>query len=219
MQTWFQITPEGSILVRNGATIYRDTLANFTADHGSAPPALPQGALQQLYEPGKRHFYADADGVVGGGDMSWAWGDAVIAACDDLLVAQAERLSPPEPTAEQAAAALCDQVNVLRDQRLAAGFADEETGKTWQCDQASIGKWTALGASAGLAIVMALDPPPSFPLIAADNSVVTLAAGDVYALLNGRVMPWVSANVLYARAMKDAILAGNAPADITAGWP
>lgn len=100
MQTGFQITPEGTVLVRNSGNIYADTLANFATDYGQAAPAMIEGALQQLYEPGKRHFYADSDGVMGGGDMPWVWGDKVIASTDTLLAAKAIR-EWPEDTGPQ----------------------------------------------------------------------------------------------------------------------
>lgn len=100
MNTGFQITKEGIVFIRNGGDIYADTLANFATDNGEAAPALAEGVVEMLYEPGRRHFHADNDGVVGGGDMPWAWGDDVIARCDVLLAAKAEReyVSPPEPT-------------------------------------------------------------------------------------------------------------------------
>jgi hypothetical protein len=111
-----------------------------------------------------------------------------------------------------------DQVNAIRDQRLAAGFADPITGKTFQADADSIGRLGAVGAAAGLELVSNTTPAPSFQIIAADNAVVTLPPGGAFALLNGRMMPWVSATMLYARQLKDQIVAGQAP-DITAGWP
>jgi hypothetical protein len=37
--------------------------------------------------------------------------------------------------------------------------------------------------------------------------------------MSARIMPWVSATILYTRTMKDEILADNPPADITVGWP
>jgi len=103
--------------------------------------------------------------------------------------------------------------------RLAQGYTDVATGKTWQCDDASQGKWTAIASNAGFAITMQVTPPPTFTLIAADNSTTVLSAADTFALFTQRVMPWVSATIMYARQMKDSILAGNPPADITAGWP
>src|SRR5258708_929954 len=58
-------------------------------------------------------------------------------------------------------------VDTIVRQRLAAGFVDVTTSKTWQCDDASILKWTALSATAGIAIAMNTQPVPSFTLIAA----------------------------------------------------
>jgi hypothetical protein len=117
--------------------------------------------------------------------------------------------SPSTPTTSS--------VDVERDKRLAKGYVDAVTGKTYQCDQRSQVFLTAIGASAGLSLTMS--PQPAFPLITADNSVVNLSATDAYSLINGRVMPWVSQTVLYARTLKDQIVAGTPPADITQGWP
>jgi len=100
MLTGFQRTPDGIIFVRNAGAIYADTQANFEADFGKSLAALPDGALQQLYEPGKRHFFADAEGVIGGGDMPWTLGDEIVAATDALLAAKAARVAanaPPPP--------------------------------------------------------------------------------------------------------------------------
>ena len=110
-----------------------------------------------------------------------------------------------------------DQVDAYRDKRLAAGFADAATGKTFQCDATSRGFLTALGAAAGLAL--SVSPQPTFVIISADNTTVTLNATDTYSLINSRIMPWVSATMLYARTLKNQIVAGNPPADITVGWP
>jgi len=115
--------------------------------------------------------------------------------------------------------ATVSQVDAYRDQRLATGYADATTGKTWQCDPVSQGKWTAIGSSAGFAITMNANPAPTFNCIAADNSTVTLSAADAFALFNQRIMPWVSATILYARTLKDNINAGTPVADVTAGWP
>lgn len=112
---------------------------------------------------------------------------------------------------------LLPQVDAFKQSRLAYGFNDPTTGKRFQCDAASQASLTALGASAGFGQMTS--PQPQFPLITADNSIVTLSAADAFALINTRIMPWVSATVLYARGLKDAILAGNPPTDITQGWP
>jgi len=109
------------------------------------------------------------------------------------------------------------QVNYLRDQKLATGYTDVTTGKTWQCDDKSVSNWTAIAASAGLAVMS--NTAMTFTLIAGDNTTVTLPAANTYALFNQRVMPWVSNTVLYARTMKNNILAGTPPTDYTAGWP
>lgn len=101
MQNGFQLTPDGMVYVRNGGQIYADTAANFYADYGQPAPALPEGAREMIYEQGKRHLYAAADGVVGGGDMPWTWGDIVVTKTADLLSAKAARDTPPAPTAEE----------------------------------------------------------------------------------------------------------------------
>lgn len=121
--------------------------------------------------------------------------------------------APPAPTVTQ----LEDAVDTQRDSLLAIGFFDSKTAKTWQCDPASRGFLTAVGASAFS--VLTVSPQPSFTLIAADNTTVTLDASDTYALINGRIMPWVSNMVMYARTLKNDIAAGNPPASLETGWP
>jgi len=91
MQTGFQITSEGQVLVRNEGAIYADTLANFALDYGQSAPSLPGEATQMLYEPGKRCLYATSEGVIGGEELPWAAGDTIVAACADLLAAKAAR--------------------------------------------------------------------------------------------------------------------------------
>lgn len=110
-----------------------------------------------------------------------------------------------------------EAVDTFRDTRLATGFADAVTGKTFQCDMNSLTFWTAIGASAQGSLSAV--PAPEFVIIAADNTTVSLGPAAAYALTNGRIMPWVSLTMLYARTMKNNILAGNPPADITQGWP
>lgn len=121
-------------------------------------------------------------------------------------------VAPPSTTAE---------VSVFRDGRLAAGFADTAvggTGKTFACDPESLTKWGGIGSAAGLALALGVQPAPSFEIIAADNTTVTLTPAGAFALMNGRILPWVSATFLYARQLKNNVLAGNNP-DITFGWP
>lgn len=129
----------------------------------------------------------------------------------------------PAPTPPPSPQQLCTNVDSYRDTRLANGFADTGTGgtgKTWQCDDKSVAKWDAIAASAGLNVLRGAPyNATTYTLIAADNSEITLAAPDASALLEQRVMAWVSATTLYGRQMKNNILAGNPPADITQGWP
>lgn len=119
---------------------------------------------------------------------------------------------------------VCDRIMALRDNRLATGFADTATGmtgKTWQCDQISVSRWDALAMQAYIA-VQAGQGSTTAPMIAADNSITELSYTAIYALLAQRVAPWVQATIVYARTMKNAILAGqppNAQNDITQGWP
>lgn len=112
---------------------------------------------------------------------------------------------------------LISAVNDLRDQKFVAGYTDATTGKTYPCDPISLPRWTAIEAASGLAMVM--NATPTFDVITADNSIITLSAADAFALFHGRVMPWFSVTAIFARKMKDAIIAGKAPADLTLGWP
>ncbi len=48
---------------------------------------------------------------------------------------------------------------------------------------------------------------------------VTLTAAETFALFNQRVMPLVAATTIFARQMKDNVINGNPPDDITVGWP
>jgi hypothetical protein len=216
MTNRFQQNADGAVVVIAGAQHYADTVANFETDFGQSVPALPSGAKERLYEPAVRHPLCADGNVIAGGALSWGFGDAAIAAIGSLLNAQAARAgAPPDPVIPT----LSDEVDALRNAKLAFGYVDAITGKTWQCDPVSVGRWTAIAASAGLAMVMNVDPLPTFTLIAADNSQVTLSSAAAFDLFSARVMPWVSATVIYARNMKDAIAAENPPTDITAGWP
>jgi hypothetical protein len=147
----------------------------------------------------------------------------------------------PEPTDDQLATVetqaqalataatndrLCREIDAFKAGRLEAGFTDSGaggTGKTYACDDSSIGRWTAMAASAqpfALGIAPSGVTAATYQPIPTDNSIPSpMSATDVYELFEGRVMPWVAATVIYARTMKNNILAGNAPADITQGWP
>lgn len=122
------------------------------------------------------------------------------------------------PYAREVGAALL-KIEDVRNRRLSDGYVDAVTGKTWQCNDSSIGKWTAMAASAGMAVITQQNPEPEFQLIAADNTLITLTASDVFALFNQRVMPWVAATMIHARQLKDQAIAGTAPDDLEQGWP
>jgi hypothetical protein len=109
-------------------------------------------------------------------------------------------------------------VDALREAHLASGFTDSTTGKTLQADTASTVNWTAMASSAFIAMSLAVSPAPQFVLICSDNSQLVLGPSDTLSLLNGRMMPWVSAVFLHARSLKDQLIAGGTP-DITQGWP
>ena len=83
--------PDGDVFVRNGDRCYSDTPANFARDFGKEFPAMPAGAIEQIYEPSKRHAIHGPDGVMFGGDMPWEFGDEVLAQLDALLASKAER--------------------------------------------------------------------------------------------------------------------------------
>ena len=175
---------------------------------------MAQKAIGPTFPDELRAAKVPLDGIAWGADGAISYREDVPQAVKDQVAAIYAAHNPASPSTAQ--------IDAERDRRLAAGFADTAaagTGKTFQCDPLSIDKWNAIGSAAGLSIVMNTLPVPSFTLIAADNSTIVLTPVQAYALLQGRVMPWVSATVLHARDLKDLILAGTPPADITQGWP
>jgi len=89
-----------SISVQSGSLVYCDTLENFVLDYGVAAPALPGGAVCQLYEPGVRHAYSDGSNVIAGGELPWSFGDDAISVLSDLIATRAARIGAdviPEP--------------------------------------------------------------------------------------------------------------------------
>lgn len=89
--------PDGMVFVRVDAITYGDTIENFEADYGSTFPPLPAGAIERIYDQGKRHAFQSEDGVIGGGEMPWPYGDTLIASVGSLMATKKAR--------EQAAAA------------------------------------------------------------------------------------------------------------------
>lgn len=220
MTASFEEHADGRIYVRTPGLTYCDTRANFEADFGQPPPALELPIVQRIYVPGVRHALGGAEGVLAGGEMPWAFGDAAIAAVDDIVEAQNLRNAPLPPSPEQLQDAARAAIDAVRNARLAAGFVDAgETDKIYQCDPNAMTNWTALASAAGFALTLGSVPLPTFTLITFDNSTIELDAEDLFALMTQRVMPWVSATYFHARTLKDQVLSETPPADITAGWP
>lgn len=91
MARW-HLHPDGVVIVEGPAGIYIDTPVNFAADFGRAVPALPAGMVERLYDPAGRHFVADAKGNAYPVEpVTFAFGDAAIAALPDLLASKAAR--------------------------------------------------------------------------------------------------------------------------------
>ena len=71
---------------------YRDSLANFALDYGSAAPALVHPKSHRVYIQGVRHSsHAEEHGQTYGGPLPWPEGDAIIAALPTLLTKQTAR--------------------------------------------------------------------------------------------------------------------------------
>ena len=84
---------------------YRDSLANFALDYGSAAPALVHPKSHRVYIQGVRHSsHAEEHGQTYGGPLLWPEGDAIIAALPTLLTKQTAREKAAQQAAQQAAA-------------------------------------------------------------------------------------------------------------------
>lgn len=95
-----QQTPDGLVVVRSDDLVYIDTPDNFTLDFGEAPPAMPIGAIDHVYEQGKRNAYTDGETIVAGGPIPWAAGDRYIASVQGALDNRVARLAAvpvPDP--------------------------------------------------------------------------------------------------------------------------
>lgn len=97
--------PDGSFCVFGDAGAYRDTIENACLDFGQDIPAMPEGCTEQIYTAGIRHALMVGGDVVGGGDVPWALGDALIASLAQALSAQVARQASAasEATAESPA--------------------------------------------------------------------------------------------------------------------
>lgn len=83
--------PDGMIYVRVGDKTYRDTKQNFEIDFGIELPPLPDGAIERIYDQGRRHVLQSDDSVIGGDDMPWKLGDQIIADVNSALAKKRDR--------------------------------------------------------------------------------------------------------------------------------
>jgi hypothetical protein len=87
--------PDDLVYVRqDGKNIYGDTTENFQDDFGITLPPLPEGAIERIYEPGKRHAIQSADTIIEGGPREWDLGDRIIQAVYQAVVVQQTRQPP-----------------------------------------------------------------------------------------------------------------------------
>lgn len=96
--------PDNWIYVRTVDGVYQDTPENFALDYGSAAPVLPPAFNERYYEPGVMHELRDnGDGTVSDVPRNVPQGlvfpkaDAIIAAFDAIMTAQAIRTDPGPP--------------------------------------------------------------------------------------------------------------------------
>lgn len=136
-----------------------------------------------------------------------------------VLLSEAEQAALVAPLAQRRALALAAAARAYGAQ-LAAGVAF--AGKTWQIDDASQARIASMGASAVavLAGVAGASWPPGFAFIAADNTATAMTAQQMLDLATAARDRVIALRVAF-RALKDAILASNAPEaiDVAAGWP
>lgn len=135
---------------------------------------------------------------------------------DQLALIEQVFTAHDQTSPANAKADVIDSIDALCTAKLDAGYSDAVTGKVFQTDDVSRANFT--GAAAACLAALATSNPMTFDLIPKDNQTITgLSATACLAILM-RMFGWVSATVIYARDLKNQILAGQNP-DITAGWP
>lgn len=133
------------------------------------------------------------------------------------LIGEFEAWTPPPDARE---------VDAERDRRIADGFSFN--GAAIQLDPGSQSQVIAMSAAARFAIAGGAqendlrwaDPDHDFGWICTDNTIMSMDAPTM-AAMGDAAMLWVSRHIFAARAIKDAIGAGNPPADVTDDglWP
>ena len=101
----FQHHPDNLVYVRGEEHTYVDTPANFALDLGKP---YEFAGRERIYEPNIKHFI---DGQPQ--DLTWPEGDEYLSKIDNLLEAQAKRLSPPKPTVGQTKVIAVAEINRL----------------------------------------------------------------------------------------------------------
>lgn len=93
---FYQHHPDGFITIQSEASIYKDTLENFTNDSKSNIAKLPKGKILRYYSPGISHYMSDGTNEMAL-SKEWAEGDHIISLLPQLLEAQRIRLNPSIP--------------------------------------------------------------------------------------------------------------------------
>lgn len=94
--------PDGFVYVRrDGKTLYGDTTENFLDDFKIDLPALPDGADERIYEPGRRHAIQNGDTIVEGGPLQWLVGDTITANLNKGVAAFKARQAPLPPATQE----------------------------------------------------------------------------------------------------------------------
>ena len=104
---------------------YRDTLANFALDYGSAPSAPARPNCTCAYERNVCHASQTPGAQRAGGPRIWPEGDAIIAALPTLLTKQTARQEAAQQAAQQAAAEAARQAAAEAAQRRGWGLGGE----------------------------------------------------------------------------------------------
>ena len=100
---------EGMIWVRTDEGHYFGTRGDFEFEFGENLERLPEGALERIYEPGKRHCIQNSETIIAGGEREWKFGDRAIAAFAKLKAAQKVREKRQQDEAEARASKEIEQ--------------------------------------------------------------------------------------------------------------
>jgi hypothetical protein len=85
------VQTQDAVSVITDALTYTDTYENFALDYGEPLSRTVYNSTRQ-YEQGVRHCFTDGKNIIGGGDLPWEEGDAIIADVERIVQAQRTRL-------------------------------------------------------------------------------------------------------------------------------